>query len=218
MVVDLLLIGTAITLGPLHNSAFILLLSTDRGVRKGLAFTLSWLANLVVVIGLVLLLTGGSPPARHSAPSTAAIAVKLACGVVLVVYGERKRRRPGGRAGRQRRPPKWLARLDGATNWTAAGLAVLLQPWAMVGAGAATAVQGDTSSASSALALVGFCVLATASLLVMELYTVFRPDSARAALGGLRTWLENEKDQVVVTLSLLLGLYLVAKSIYELVT
>lgn len=61
MVLDLVVIGTAITLGPLHNSAFILLLSSRRGVRKGLAFLLSWLANLVVVIACVVLLTGGEP-------------------------------------------------------------------------------------------------------------------------------------------------------------
>lgn len=60
MVLDLLVIGTAITLGPLHNSAFILLLSSRRGVRQGLAFLLSWLANLVAVIACVVLLTGVS--------------------------------------------------------------------------------------------------------------------------------------------------------------
>ncbi|MEV6008044.1 GAP family protein [Streptomyces sp. NPDC051976] len=218
MVVDLLLIGAAITLGPFHNTVFILLLSGERGVRKGLVFTLGWLANLVVVIGVVLLLTGGKPPAPHTAPSTAALAVKLTLGAVLVVFGERKRRRPVDRSGKQRRPPKWLARLDNASYWAAAGAAFLTQPWAMVGAGAATAVQSDPSSPGSALALIGFCVLASASLLIMELYAVFSPGPARAALNRLRGRLESQQDQVVVTLSLLLGLYLMAKSIYQLVT
>jgi hypothetical protein len=88
----------------------------------------------------------------------------------------------------------------------------------MVGAAAATAVQSDPSSTGSAFALIGFCVLASASLLVMELYAVFSPGPAMAALNRLRGWLENQQDQVIVTLSLLLGLYLVAKSIYQLVT
>lgn len=61
MVLDLVVIATAVTLGPLHNSAFILLLSSRHGVRQGLAFLLSWLANLVVVIACVVLLTGGQP-------------------------------------------------------------------------------------------------------------------------------------------------------------
>ncbi|WP_327247268.1 GAP family protein [Streptomyces sp. NBC_01320] len=214
MVVDLVLIGTAITLGPIHNSAFILLLSADRGVRKGLAFILSWLGSLVLVIAAVILLTGGTPPARQSVPSTAALAAKLALGMGLVAYGEHKRRSPP----RPRRSPKWMVGLDRASGWAAAGLAVLLQPWAMVGAGAATAVRADLSSVASTLALTGFCVLATSSLLVMELYATFSPVSAGAKLRGLLSWLDSHQDQAIVSLSLLLGLWLVTNSIYQLVT
>ncbi|MER8185037.1 GAP family protein [Kitasatospora sp. NPDC094015] len=213
MDLDLFLIGTAITLGPLHNSAFILLLSSDNGVRKGLAFLLAWLANLVIVVACVVLLTGGSPPMRHSAPSTGAVAVKLAIGVLLALFGEHRRRRPPG----ARRPPKWMAKVDRASVWAAGGLAFLLQPWAMVGAGAATAVDADLSTLESWLALTGYCLLATVSLIVMELYTVWAPEASRARLTGLREWLDGHQEQLIVTLSLLLGLWLTARSIYELV-
>ncbi|WP_042382052.1 GAP family protein [Streptacidiphilus melanogenes] len=214
MVLDLIVIGAAITLGPLHNSAFILLLSSRRGVRKGLAFLLSWLANLVAVIACVVLLTGGTPPVHHSAPSTAAVAAKLAIGVGLVVFGGYRSRRPP----RPHQPPRWTERVDDASLGTAAGLAWLLQPWAMVGAGAATVVDADLSAADDWLALSGYCLLATLSLLVMELYTVWAPGAAHARLEALRTWLEEHQDQLIVTLSLLVGLYLTARSIYELVT
>ncbi|MFJ3791229.1 GAP family protein [Kitasatospora sp. NPDC090091] len=213
MVLDLVVIGTAITLGPLHNSAFILLLSSRRGVRKGLAFLLSWLANLVTVVACVVLLTGGTPPAHHSAPSTAAVAAKLAIGVGLVLYGEYRRRRPP----RPPRPPSWAGRVDNASLVTAAGLAWLLQPWALVGAGAAAVVDADLSTLSDWLALTGYCLLATLSLLVMELYTVWAPAAAQARLNALRTWLSDHQDQLVITLSLLAGLCLTATSIYQLV-
>ncbi|MEY2243984.1 GAP family protein [Streptomyces sp. BF23-18] len=214
MVLDLLVIGTAITLGPLHNSAFILLLSSRRGVRQGLAFLLSWLANLIAVIACVVLLTGGQPPARHSVPSTATVAVKLAIGLGLVLYGAHRRRRPP----RPHGPPHWTARIDNASPATAAGLAWLLQPWAMVGAGAATAVDADLSTLTDWLALTGYCLLATLSLIVMEMYTVWAPTAANARLNGLRSWMEQHQEQLIVTLSLLLGLWLMARSIYELVT
>ncbi|WRZ95127.1 GAP family protein [Streptomyces sp. NBC_01007] len=213
MVLDLLVIGTAITLGPLHNSAFILLLSSRRGVRQGLAFLLSWLANLIVVIACVVLLTGGQPPARHSVPSTATIAVKLAIGLALVLYGAHRRHRPPHPHG----PPRWTARIDNASPATAAGLAWLLQPWAMVGAGAATAVDADLSTLTDWLALTGYCLLATLSLIIMEMYTVWAPTTANARLNALRGWLEQHQEQLIVTLSLLLGLYLMARSIYQLV-
>ncbi len=214
MVLDLVLIGTAITLGPLHNTAFILLLSASRGVRKGLAFVLAWLACLVLVVAGVVLLTGGQPPARDSAPSTAALALRLALGLGMVLYGERKRRQ-GPRP--DRKSPKWMATLDRVSGWTAAGLGFLLQPWAMVAAGALTAVQADLSSVAAYLTLMGYCLLATSSLLAMELYATFRPADAAAELGRLRRWIDGHQDQAIVSLSLLLGLWLVGKSIFELV-
>jgi hypothetical protein len=69
MVADLLLIGLGITLEPFPLTAFILLLSAEKGTRKGLAFILGWLACLVVVIAAVVLVTGGKPPAPNTAPS-----------------------------------------------------------------------------------------------------------------------------------------------------
>ncbi|MDQ0605450.1 Ca2+/H+ antiporter [Streptomyces canus] len=214
MVLDLVVIGTAITLGPLHNSAFILLLSSRRGVRQGLAFLLSWLANLIAVIAVVVLLTGGQPPARHSVPSTGAIAAKLAIGLALVLYGEHRRRRPP----RPHGPPRWAARIDNASWVTAAGLAWLLQPWGLVGAGAATALEANLSTAGDWLALTGYCLLATLSLIVMEMYAIWAPAAAEARLNALRNWLGQHQEQLIVTLSLLAGLWLTAASIYELVT
>ncbi|MFH9725470.1 GAP family protein [Streptomyces sp. NPDC017254] len=213
MVLDLIVIGTAISLGPLHNSAFILLLSSRRGIRQGLAFLLSWLANLVAVIACVALLTGGQPPARHSVPSTAAIVAKLVIGVALVLYGAHRRRRPP----RPHGPPKWAARIDEASPVTAAALAWLLQPWALVGAGAATAIDADLSTVGAWLALTGYCLLATLSLVVMEMYAVWAPEASTARLNALRSWLEHHQEQLIVTLALLVGLWLTARSIYELV-
>jgi hypothetical protein len=219
MVTDLLLIGLAITLGPLHNTAFILLLSSQRGVRNGLAFILAWLAMLVVLIAVVVLLTGGHPPHHHSASSTAALAVKLALGTGMVLFAEhrRRRRRNGAAPARKRKPPKWQSRLDQVTPATSAALGVLLQPWGAVAAGAATVVQAHVSSAASYAALVGYCLLASSSILAMELYTTWRPAEAKARLGGLRLWIDRHQEQALVTLALGLGLWLMARSIYQLV-
>ncbi|MFI6146982.1 GAP family protein [Streptomyces sp. NPDC051109] len=216
MVLDLLLIGLAIALDPIPVTAFILLLSAERGVRKGLVFLLAWLACLVVVLALVVFATGGTPPAAKSAPSTAALAGKLVIGVGLVAYGERKRRALRRPRTQPRKPPAWAARLNEVSYWTAAGLAVLVQPWGLVAAGCATVVDADMSEATTVLTLFGFCLLASAGLLGMELYATFAPEAARDRLGRLRAWMEDHQDQTIVSLSLLIGLWLVGKSIYQL--
>ncbi len=53
MVLDLMIIGLAITLEPLTIVALILILAAEKGTRKGLAFIPGWLACLVVVIAAV---------------------------------------------------------------------------------------------------------------------------------------------------------------------
>ncbi len=214
MVLDLLLIGLAITLVPFPLTAFILILSAEKGTRKGLAFILGWLACLVAVIAAIVLLTGGKPPEPRTAPSTAALAVKLALGIVLILIALRQRRRMG----HPRKPPAWMAGLDRLSPWTAAGLAAFLQPWALVAAAAATVTEAELNTVGSYLTLVLFCLLATASFLYLELYAAFAPAAASARLDRLRTWLEAHQEQVIIVVCLLLGFWLAGKSIYLLVS
>lgn len=220
MVLDLLLIALAITLDPLPIMAFVLVVSSTRGVWKGLVFILAWLACLVAVMALVLTLTGGDPPSPRSAPSTAGIAVKLAIGVGLVLYGERLRRRMRSAressSYRSTSSASVTSRMDRSSIWAAAGLAVFLQPWGMVAAGAATVLEADLSHTSSYLALFGFAILATASLLAAELYVVFAPEAAQARLMKLRAWMQGHQEQAIVVICLLLGLWLTGNSIYQL--
>jgi threonine/homoserine/homoserine lactone efflux protein len=213
VVLDLLLIGLGITLEPFPLTAFILVLSARKGIWKGLAFILGWLACLVAVIAAVILTTGNHPPKPHTAPSTAALAVKLALGVVLILMAERQRRRMG----RPRKQPAWMARLDRISPWGAAGLAAFLQPWTLVAASAATVIQAKLGTAGSYLALVLFCLLATSSFLYLELYATFAPVRASARLDQLRAWLDSHQDQVLIAVFLLLGFWLAGKSIYLLV-
>ena len=214
MVLDLLLIGLGITLEPFPLTAFVLILSAEKGTMKGLAFILGWLACLVAVIAAVILATGNQPPRPNTAPSKAAIAVKLALGIVLILIAVRKRRQMG----QPRKPPAWMARLDRLSLWAAAGLAAFLQPWTLVAAAAATVAQAKLTSAGSYLALVLFCLLATSSFLYLELYVAFAPGAAGARLDRLRTWLESHQDEVIIAVCLLLGFWLAGKSIYLLVS
>jgi hypothetical protein len=214
MVLDLVIIGLAITLEPVTLVAFILILGAQQGVRKGLAFILGWMACLVAVIAVVVLVTGGKPPAPHTAPSTAALVVKALLGAVLIWVGLRQRRRMGT----PRKQPGWMARLDHLSLWAAAGLGVFLQPWTLVAAGAATVVQAKLSTAGDWLTLVLFCLLATSSFLAMELYTTFAPKAAEARLGQIQDWINTHTDQAIVVGALAVGAWLLGDSLYLIVS
>jgi len=211
---DFILIGLAITLDPLPLTAFLVVLPSKRGVRNGAAFVIGWLVSLAIVVALTVLATGNNPPPKpDTAPSYAALAVRIAIGVVLVataIRQWRKMRRPE----KPKKPPNWQQHVDGMSPWFALGLAPALQPWVMIGAGVATIVEAKVSSWESYLALALFCVLASASYLALEIYAGLWASRSQPVLARFRTWMNTHTDQIIIVGSLVVGFWLIGKSIY----
>ena len=217
MILNLVLIGLAVALDPLPLTAFLVVLPSRRGVRKGAAFVFGWLVSLAAVVTITVLATGNNPPKPSTAPSLAALVVKIALGAVLVwiaVRHIRARSRPKP----PKKPPKWQEHVDSMSPWFALGLAPALQPWVLIGAGAATVVEAKLASWESFLALFLYCVLASSSYLAMELYAVFRPAQSQALLGRARTWIDTHTDQVIIVGSLIIGFWLIGDSLYLIVS
>src|SRR5664279_2318042 len=111
MTLDLILIGLVISLEPIPLTAFIVVLASKNGVRKGAAFIFGWLLSLAIVIALTILVTGNKPPKPSTAPSLAALAVKILIGVVLVIIAVRQWRRMG-KPKKPKKTPKWQTGID----------------------------------------------------------------------------------------------------------
>ena len=210
---DLVAMGVLIAIEPLPVIGFIVVLSTDRGVRNGAAFIAGWVLCLIAIIVATLALTGGKPPSSGSTPSQAVDVVTIAIGAFLVGFAAQRRRRPPV-ANRTR--PAWMDRVDRMKAPSAALLGVLLQPWPIVAAGAASVAQADLSKAAQVAQLVIFVVLASSSLLAMEIYSATSPEAARAKLDALRQWLDANRDRGLVVVSGALGIWLIAKGVYQL--
>ena len=217
MVLSLVLIGLALTLEPIPLTTFILVLASKGGVMKGAAFIFGWFLSLAAVVAFTVLVTGNNPPKPNTAPSLAALAAKLAIGAGLLVIAIRYYRKLG-KPKPPKKPPKWQTHIDNMTPWFAIGLGPLTQPWGLVAAGVTVIVEARLSSWQDYLALVVFCVIATSSILAMEIYAGFRPQPAQEFLARSRLWIAAHTDQVIIIVSLVLGFWLVANSIYYLVT
>ena len=217
MILNLVVIGLAVALDPLPLTAFLVVLPSRRGVRKGAAYVFGWLVSLAVVVTITVLATGNNPPKPSTAPSLAALAVKIVLGAVLVWIAVRHIR-ARGRPKPPKKPPKWQEHVDSMSPWFALGLAPALQPWVLIGAGAATVVEAKLSSWESFLALFLYCVLASSSYLAMEIYAIVRPAQSQALLRRARTWIDSHTDQVIIAGSLIVGFWLIADSLYLIVT
>ena len=112
MVLNLTLIGLAVALDPLPLTAFLVVLPSTRGVRKGAAFVFGWLVSLALVVTVTVLATGNNPPKPATAPSLAALAVKIVLGVVLVRIASVTSGPEGG-------PNRLRSRPSGRRTWTA---------------------------------------------------------------------------------------------------
>jgi len=217
VILNLVVIGVAVALDPLPLTAFLVVLPSTRGVRKGAAYVFGWLVSLAVVVTITVLATGNNPPKPSTAPSLAALAGKIVLGAVLVWIAVRHIR-ARGRPKPPKKPPKWQEHVDSMSPWFALGLAPALQPWVLIGAGAATVVEAKLSSWESFLALFLYCVLASSSYLAMEIYAIVRPAQSQALLSRARTWIDSHTDQVIIAGSLIIGFWLIADSIYLIVT
>jgi hypothetical protein len=217
LVLSLVLIGLAITLEPIPLTAFILILASQGGVRKGAGFIFGWLVSLVIVIAVTVLVTGNNPPKPNTAPSLAALAAKLAIGAGLLLIAIRYYRKLG-QPKPPKKPPRWQTHIDNMTVWYAMALGPLTQPWGLIAAGVTVITGAKLSSWQDYLTLALFCVIATSSILAMEIYAASRPQPAQEFLTRSRPWIDTHTDQVIVIVSLVLGFWLVADSIYYIVT
>jgi len=176
-----------------------------------------WLVSLAIVVTVTVLATGNNPPKPNTVPSLASLAVKILIGTLLVLIAVRQRRRLR-RPKKPKKPPKWQENVDNMSPWFTMVLAPALQPWTLIAAGAATVVEAKLSSRGSYLALIGFCVVASASYIAMEICAGFKPDQSQAFLARFRTWMETHTDQAVIVGCLLLGFWLIASSIYYVIS
>ncbi len=217
MTFELILIGLVITLEPIPLTAFLLVLGSKGGVRKGAGFIFGWLVSLAIVVSVTLVVTGNKPPAPSTAPSLAALAVKILIGVGLLIIAARQWRKMG-KPKKPKKTPKWQTGIDNMSPWFAMGLAPLVQPWGLIAAGVATITEAKLSSWETYVALFLFCVVSTITYLVLEIYAGFRPEKAQAILASTKAWIDSHTDQVIILLSLVLGFWLIGKSIYVIVS
>jgi uncharacterized membrane protein YhaH (DUF805 family) len=216
MVLELMLIGVAVALDPLPLTAFLVVLPSARGARNGAAFVFGWLLSLAIVVAVTVLATGNDPPKPATVPSLAALVVKIVLGFVLVRIAV-KRIRARGRPKPPKKPPRWQAQVDSMSPWFAFALAPTLQPWVLIGAGAATVVEAKLSSWGSFLALALYCVLASSSYLAMEIYAVVRPGQSKELLARSTAWVDSHVDQALIAGCLIIGFWFIADSLYLIV-
>jgi threonine/homoserine/homoserine lactone efflux protein len=210
-------IAVAVAIFPVPIIAVVLLLGSDHGTAKGLAFVLAWCVGLAAVAAIVLVLAGIADASAGGEPATWVNVLLLGLGLFLLALATKQwRGRP--RAGEETRMPGWMRTIDGFTTVKAAGAGfalTALNPKNAILAAAAAAEVAELGlpTGHEVAVLFVFVVLASTGVIAPLVVSLALGDRSRPLLDGLRGWMARYNAAIMTVLLLLIGAKLVGDAI-----
>ncbi len=214
---DILAPAVGVAISPVPIIAVILMLFTRKAKSNSLAFLLGWVLGLTIVGGIVLYLAGTQNLTPDSGPSTAASAITLILGLLLLFLAAKEwKKRP--KPCDEPEMPKWMKAIDSFTAVKAAGLALLLsganpKNLALTLAAALDIAQANLSSLYSFVCLGAFVVIGSITVAFPVIIYFAMGNKAAKRLDEMKAWLMHNNATVMFVLLLILGVDLVGKGI-----
>ena len=214
---DILPLAVAVGIFPVPIITVVLVLGSDRGTAKGLAFVLAWCIGLFAVGGIVLVLAGAAEASDEGEPATWVNVLLLGLGLGLMAAAVKQwRGRPS--SGGEAPTPGWMRRIDEFTIAKAGGAGFALSalnPKNLLLTLAAAAEIADVGlSAGREVALLGgFVFVASAGVLTPLVLVLALGDRSRELLEGLRAWLARYNAVIMGLLFLLIGAKLLGDAV-----
>lgn len=218
VLVDLIPLILGATLAPIYPIIVLLLLQSERGLGKAIAFVAGAVAARLlqgVIFGFAL-----APAVEaETAAGLALIGPTLLTlvGVLLLVMGVKKWRK-GGDEEDGEDPPKWMSSLTGMSPLKAAGAGALLillavKQWVFT-LSAISVIEEAQPGMAAGIGLYLLFTLAT-QLLVLPPILAFMvaPQKSAAPLRAAQGWLQRHNRVIVVAVSLVFGVFFLYRGI-----
>lgn len=209
--------AVAIAIFPVPIIAVVLMVGSDRGTMKGLAFVLAWSAGLALVVTIVLAFAAGLDARRGGEPAIWANVLLLGLGVLALAAAIKQWRGRPSRA-EETAVPRWMRAVDGFTVSKAGGAGFALSalnPKNVLLTGAAAveiAELGLPASQQIGTALV-FVFIASVGVITPLVLSLALGERSREVLGRLRAWMTRHSAAIMSVLLLLIGAKLIGDSL-----
>jgi hypothetical protein len=217
---DILTPAVGVAISPVPIIAVVLMLFSKKAKSNSLAFLLGWVLGLTIVGGIVIYIAGTQDLSPGSGPSTAASAIRLLLGLLLLFLAAKQwKKRP--RPGEEPEMPKWMETIDSFTRVKALGLALLLsgvnpKNLVLTMAAALSIAQANLSSLQNFVLLGIFVIIGSITVAIPVIVYLIRGNKAAKTLNEMKSWLTHNNATVMFVLLLILGVDLVGRSIAEL--
>jgi threonine/homoserine/homoserine lactone efflux protein len=210
----------AIAIFPVPVIAAVLIVGTERGRAKGLAFVGAWMAGLVTVGAAALALASGADASEEGEPATWVGLLLLGLGLLLLVLAARQwRSRPS--AGMEAPVPGWMQAVDAFTTARAAGAGFALSGLnpknvLLTVAAAAEIAEVGLPPGREVAVLVAFVVVASLGVLTPLVLALALGERSREPLAALRGRLARHNAAIMAVLLFLIGAKLIADAVSSL--
>jgi hypothetical protein len=207
--------GVGVALSPTAVFLVLLILTSPKGRVNALAFLGGWIVAIAVVGAVALLLASEENASRAGGPADWVSIVKLGLGIALLTLGVTERR---GSRRVEADLHRWAETVDTLTPVNSAGVAALfaaIRPKNLIlvlGACAAIAQTG-TSTATEAVALTVFALIASVGVALPLAVRPLMGDRATTVLRGLRDWTARENSTIISVICLIIGATLIGNGI-----
>jgi threonine/homoserine/homoserine lactone efflux protein len=215
---NVLPLAVAVGVFPVPIITVVLVLGSDRGTAKGLAFVLAWCTGLAVV-GAVALVLAGVADGRSDGgePATWVSVLLLGLGVLLVgLAGKQWRARPS--PDEETPVPGWMRTIGDFSVAKAGGAGIALSALnpknvLLTVAAAAEIAEVGVPAGEQVVVLFVFVVLASVGVLTPLLVSLALGDRSQELLGGLRRRMARHNTVITAVLFLLIGAKLIGDAV-----
>jgi threonine/homoserine/homoserine lactone efflux protein len=214
---NVLPLAVAVAVFPVPVIAAVLVLGSDRGTAKGLAFVLAWCVGLAAVGAIALVLVGVADGSEAGEPATWVDVLLLGLGLLLLALAVKQwRGRPS--AAEETPMPGWMRTIGDFTTAKAGGAGFALSALnpknvLLTVAAAAEIAEFGLPAGQQVAVLLVFVLLASGGVLTPLLLSLALGDRSRELLDGLRGWMARHNAVVMAVLFLLIGAKLIGDAI-----
>ena len=210
-------LAVAVAVFPVPIIAAVLVLGSERGTVKGLAFVLAWCTGLTAVGAIALVLAGVADASEAGEPATWVSVLLAGLGLVLLALAVKQwRSRPS--ADEEPPVPGWMRTMDAITPVKAAGAAIALSALnpknvLLTVAAAAEIAEVGLPAGEQVAVLLAFVLLASVGVLSPLALSLALGDRSRPLLDGVTARLARHNAVIMSVLFVVIGAKLVGDAV-----